>query len=250
MLKENLIRKLKKIKLINVALTGIPMNEEAKITNTFIKSIQQIPEMKPFAGYSNFDDCVRKNQDKSDPEGYCATIMRRVEGKEDSMVTEEKAKYPWDQCIADQMRKYGSREKAEKICGAIRAGTVKKSSVDEYPKLKEIIEGDMMTEEKSNDKPEVKEEKTDFTKEIEELKSMVKSLSEKIEKIEKKEEEESKEEEKPEEKPEEKSKIEEIESEVKEIKKLVEKPVLKAISENVDYNKDDEPEEKSLLKTI
>lgn len=34
----------------------------------------------PFAGYKDFADCVRKNQDKSDPEAYCSVIMRRVEG--------------------------------------------------------------------------------------------------------------------------------------------------------------------------
>ena len=31
------------------------------------------------------------------------------------------AAYPWDQCISDQMAKYGSKETAEKICGAIKA---------------------------------------------------------------------------------------------------------------------------------
>lgn len=36
---------------------------------------------KPFAEYDNFDDCVSKNQDKDNPEAYCATIMRSVEGK-------------------------------------------------------------------------------------------------------------------------------------------------------------------------
>lgn len=40
-------------------------------------------ESKPFAGYSNFDDCVSKNRDKQDPKAYCATIMRQVEGKGD-----------------------------------------------------------------------------------------------------------------------------------------------------------------------
>ena len=35
----------------------------------------------PFAGYKDFADCVSKNQDKKDPKGYCATIMRKVEGK-------------------------------------------------------------------------------------------------------------------------------------------------------------------------
>ena len=35
----------------------------------------------PFAGYKDFDDCVRKNADKKDPKAYCATIMRETEGK-------------------------------------------------------------------------------------------------------------------------------------------------------------------------
>ena len=30
------------------------------------------------------------------------------------------ASYDWDQCISDQMREYGSREIAEKVCGAIK----------------------------------------------------------------------------------------------------------------------------------
>jgi len=38
-------------------------------------------ETKPFAGYANFDACVRANQDKGNPEAYCATIQRQVEGK-------------------------------------------------------------------------------------------------------------------------------------------------------------------------
>ncbi len=36
----------------------------------------------PFAGYKDFDECVKKNRDKADPKGYCASIMRKVEGKE------------------------------------------------------------------------------------------------------------------------------------------------------------------------
>lgn len=33
----------------------------------------------PFAGYKDFDECIRKNRDKKDPEAYCAEIKRRVE---------------------------------------------------------------------------------------------------------------------------------------------------------------------------
>ncbi len=36
---------------------------------------------KPFGDYKDFDDCVARNSDKSDPKAYCATIMRAVEGK-------------------------------------------------------------------------------------------------------------------------------------------------------------------------
>lgn len=32
----------------------------------------------------------------------------------------EEADYPWDQCIADQMKRYGSMEKAKKVCGMIK----------------------------------------------------------------------------------------------------------------------------------
>lgn len=34
----------------------------------------------PFGEYLNFEDCVAKNQDKGDPEAYCATIKRQIEG--------------------------------------------------------------------------------------------------------------------------------------------------------------------------
>lgn len=34
----------------------------------------------PFAGYEDFEACVRANQDKGDPEAYCGAIRHRVEG--------------------------------------------------------------------------------------------------------------------------------------------------------------------------
>jgi hypothetical protein len=36
--------------------------------------------LDPFGGYTNFADCVAKNKDKDDPEAYCATIKRQIEG--------------------------------------------------------------------------------------------------------------------------------------------------------------------------
>lgn len=32
----------------------------------------------PFAKYRDFDDCVRRNSDKRDPQAYCAAIERAV----------------------------------------------------------------------------------------------------------------------------------------------------------------------------
>lgn len=43
----------------------------------------------PFAGYEDFDDCVRQNQDKSDPEAYCAAIQREAEGESMAAPTTE-----------------------------------------------------------------------------------------------------------------------------------------------------------------
>lgn len=34
---------------------------------------------KPFAGFTNFDDCVRQSKEKENPSAYCATIMHKVE---------------------------------------------------------------------------------------------------------------------------------------------------------------------------
>ena len=35
------------------------------------------------------------------------------------------ADYPWDECIADQVARYGDEEIAKKVCGAIKAGMKK-----------------------------------------------------------------------------------------------------------------------------
>jgi HK97 family phage prohead protease len=36
----------------------------------------------PFGKYENFEDCVAQNQDKDDPEAYCAAIKKQIEGEE------------------------------------------------------------------------------------------------------------------------------------------------------------------------
>lgn len=39
-----------------------------------------------------------------------------------------KEKYPWDECIADQEKQYGSKETAEKVCGKIKSQSQGKSA--------------------------------------------------------------------------------------------------------------------------
>lgn len=35
----------------------------------------------PFGKYNSFKDCVKKNQDKKNPESYCAAIEEKITGK-------------------------------------------------------------------------------------------------------------------------------------------------------------------------
>lgn len=55
----------------------------------------------PFGRYRDFDDCVSKNQDKEDPEAYCAEIERRAE-EESSGAPRPKGKPEW---IHDRARR-------------------------------------------------------------------------------------------------------------------------------------------------
>jgi len=70
------------------------------------------------------------NYDPEDPNA-CGTISYLLwggksakswaESKLNQLEKLELEAYPWEECIAEQMAEYGSRETAEKICGAIKA---------------------------------------------------------------------------------------------------------------------------------
>jgi len=84
---ENPANQLATIESINFLAKG-DNNTNKDIEVTLLDGTKDIIKaeevQKPFAGYKDFADCVRQNKDKENPEGYCATIMRRVEGKMDS----------------------------------------------------------------------------------------------------------------------------------------------------------------------
>ncbi len=48
----------------------------------------------PMGPYESFEDCVSKNQDKDDPNAYCAAIMHAIEGKTESQKWNNEKK--WD----------------------------------------------------------------------------------------------------------------------------------------------------------
>ena len=45
--------------------------------------------MSPMAQYRNFASCIAKNKSKRNPQAYCATIMRAVEGKSKQSYSKE-----------------------------------------------------------------------------------------------------------------------------------------------------------------
>ncbi len=49
----------------------------------------------------------------------------KLDLKKDKFQSTEMEAYPWDECIADQVARYGDEETAKKVCGAIKAGMKK-----------------------------------------------------------------------------------------------------------------------------
>ncbi len=77
----------------NTTIDDITMEDIVKRIKTdmgFVGSEKMDLEMNvgsPFTIYKDFDDCVKKNQNKKDPDAYCATIMRNIEeGKNNNII--------------------------------------------------------------------------------------------------------------------------------------------------------------------
>lgn len=136
-------RILDKVNLLNVALTGNPVNPEAKMSNIIAKSLSFLDtksqiEGKPFAGYSSFEDCVKQNQQASNPEAYCATIMRQVEGKGDNTMTEEKK--PKKEEMTEEEKKKMEKKSLEEITEIKSVMLEIKGMIKEFPDMKSKME--------------------------------------------------------------------------------------------------------------
>jgi len=55
------------------------------------------------------------------PEGPMRDNCEKKKSEGDKKDKKAKEKYPWDQCIKDQMKQYGNMETAKKVCGKIKA---------------------------------------------------------------------------------------------------------------------------------
>lgn len=40
------------------------------------------------------------------------------------------AKYPWSECMSDQMKEYGNKDTAQKVCGSIKARNSKLAQIE------------------------------------------------------------------------------------------------------------------------
>ncbi|MEW6295955.1 MAG: HK97 family phage prohead protease [Candidatus Diapherotrites archaeon] len=152
-----------------------PANPEAVFESINYIAKSDLEIKKPFAGYTDFDDCVSKNKNKGNPKAYCATIMRQVEGEkmnkfDDAYYSFDKNDRPpknwWDKCI-ERAESWASDP--AKVCGALwhdpgrwahGSGPAMQES---YGKSMEVKN---MEEKKQEEKPEVYQQILSLLQEI------------------------------------------------------------------------------------
>ena len=141
------VRNLREIKLFEVSLVTFPANEMATVTA--LKEQQQPSEGKPYAAFQESDKWrVYKIDDEGKPTGdplgehdsedQANAQLRTLYASEEK--TDEKEDYPWDQCMEDQMERYGDEETARKVCGMIRAEYGKNGLPEDLEKMYREIE--------------------------------------------------------------------------------------------------------------
>lgn len=245
----------KKAIVSEVSLTSIPVNGGSLLQGAFQKAKKKFTEkfgdpktfmkgkqvldlttkkegddfQKPFAGYKDFKDCVDKNGNKSDPQAYCATIMRNVEKSE----KRENFKY----------------NKAHyKIMDISKLSKEQKSLFDKMVsngKSKEDAYKEVMAQQKTEASESVNQDLTGN-----DSKKMKKSVEGESEETESQPESEEKVEEKEFEKKEVEGSEEKVESEVVKENKEVEEKESEEVDEKVDYKEEYEKtmKENKLLK--
>ena len=106
------------------AMEKAALADGASDTDVFAAQLvaDQIMEMAKMMGLEKEHGYVQGHVDKI--KGAIGESGEEIEEtklqKLSRMMAEEK--YPWDKCIADQEKRYGSKKQAEEVCGAIKAG--------------------------------------------------------------------------------------------------------------------------------
>jgi len=85
--------------------------------------------------------CIREIIDEYDAPGQAYAVCKGEYDKEN--MSEEFADYAWDDCMIDQIERYGDEETAAKICGSIKAANM---SSEDFATLPTV---DCMEEHKS-----------------------------------------------------------------------------------------------------
>ena len=67
------------------------------------------------------EQCKKKEEEAKDDDS----------DKKATETVEAKESYPWPQCIKDQMKEYGNKETAEKVCGKIKAESQGRAASEE-----------------------------------------------------------------------------------------------------------------------
>lgn len=84
-----------------------------------------MPIPKPTSGQEEkeyISACIREIIDEYDAPGQAYAVCKGTYDKEN--MSEEFADYAWEDCMLDQVERYGDEETAAKICGAIKAANM------------------------------------------------------------------------------------------------------------------------------
>ncbi len=108
----DMVKVLKKIELNEVSLVREPANQLSVIENV---SMAKSNAEKQAVDLSDDSNTITERKFEKPDESVNKEMMH------DSIFKFLKASYPFDECLREQEKKYGSKETAQKICGSIRA---------------------------------------------------------------------------------------------------------------------------------
>lgn len=202
-------RVITKFELDEISLTAAPANELARVmavsvAKGFLCGCEEVMKAvdrgivitKPFAGFEDWDDCMkemRKRYDEETAKKVCGKL--KAEYEEKNKVEKFEFGGNWDDCMRQMRRQGYPAEDAERICGKLMWESRRRGK-SIYESTKNNIV--MSTEVKNEEKAEGGESKTIVNNDYGEILAVIanelKSLSSRLEKLEKENEKKDEEE--------------------------------------------------------